>query len=443
MLQDHGLLPWATVRQNVGLGLTIRAYYGSDGRHAPADEVMAPDEADQRIDRWLDKLGIAELHDKYPAQLSRGQRQRTAIARTMVTRPDLLLLDEPFSALDAPTREDLQHLVMDLFREPGLVYITVTHDIEVAVAMGRQILILGKGVNSEPQIIENPSAGGVDYRLHADFRRKCDEIPPDSGNADMNQGFQIRSAVMGIGMFIVIWQILAWVVHRPILPPPLKVLPIFFRGIFQDLGIHFLASAGRVLAAIILAVIAAVPCGLVLGQMPKLDRIFAPLIAIAYPIPKIVLLPVIYVLMGITDISKIFLIALIIFFQILVVVRDEAANLRPELILSVRSLGAGRRALLRYVYFPATLPAVLTALRISVGTAIAVLFIAEQSLTSYGLGYYIVVETYQVLLYPEMYAGILAMSILGLGLYFVIAHLEYKVCRYQRNDPEQGCLKQR
>lgn len=248
----------------------------------------------------------------------------------------------------------------------------------------------------------------------------------------MTQQLKLRSAGLGFLMFLAIWQILAWVVHRPILPPPLKVLPIFIGSIFGDLGIHFMASTARVLAAIIVAVISAVPSGLVLGQMPRLDRLFAPLVAITYPIPKIVLLPVIYVLMGISDISKVCLIALIIFFQILVVVRDEAAALRPELILSVRSLGAGRRALLRYVYFPATLPAVLTALRISVGTAIAVLFIAEQSLTSYGLGYYIVVETYQVLLYPEMYAGILAMSMLGLGLYFVIAGLEYRVCRYQR-----------
>jgi NitT/TauT family transport system permease protein len=114
-----------------------------------------------------------------------------------------------------------------------------------------------------------------------------------------------------------------------------------------------------------------------------------------------------------------------------VVVRDEAANLHPELILSVRSLGAGRRALFRYVYFPASLPAVLTALRVSVGTAIAVLFIAEQSLTTYGLGYYIVVETYQVLKYPEMYTGIFAMSMLGLVLYLVIYHLELRVYRYQ------------
>jgi ABC-type nitrate/sulfonate/bicarbonate transport system permease component len=251
----------------------------------------------------------------------------------------------------------------------------------------------------------------------------------------MKRRLNTQAAIIGLLMFFAIWQVLAWIIRRPIMPSPLVVLPIFGAALFGKLGIHFLVSSGRVLAAIGVAVVTAVPIGLGLGQLPKVNRIFAPLIAIVYPIPKIVFLPVIYVLMGITDISKIFLIALIIFFQILVVVRDEAANLHPELILSVRSLGAGRRALFRYVYFPASLPAVLTALRVSVGTAIAVLFIAEQSLTTYGLGYYIVVETYQVLRYPEMYAGILAMSLLGLILYLVIYNLELKVNRYRVEEP--------
>ncbi len=250
----------------------------------------------------------------------------------------------------------------------------------------------------------------------------------------MKRKLKISDSVIGLLMFLFFWQVLAWIIRRPIMPSPIVVLPLFFTSILGELGLHLLASTGRVLAAIGFSVITAVPIGLGLGQVPKLDRIFAPLIAIVYPIPKIVFLPVIYVLMGITDLSKIFLISLIIFFQILVVVRDEAANLHPELILSVRSLGAGRRALFRYVYFPASLPVVLTALRISAATAIAVLFIVEQSLTTYGLGYYIVVETYQVLRYPEMYTGILAMSLLGLGLYFVIYSLEIRIRRYQEQE---------
>jgi ABC-type nitrate/sulfonate/bicarbonate transport system permease component len=238
------------------------------------------------------------------------------------------------------------------------------------------------------------------------------------------------SALIGLIMFFALWQLSAMLVNRPILPSPVVVVPLFLRDMTGELGLHFLASFARVLAAVLLATIFAAPIGLALGQMPRLDRIFGPLIAISYPIPKIIFLPVIYVLMGISDFSKITLIALIIFFQILVVVRDEAASLSRELILSVKSLGAGRRALFRYVYLPASLPAVLTALRISVGTAVAVLFIAEQSLTSYGLGYYIVIETYQVLLYAEMYTGIMGMGLLGVLLYFAIYAIELKVSRH-------------
>jgi len=250
----------------------------------------------------------------------------------------------------------------------------------------------------------------------------------------MKKKATLLSTVAGTAMFFLLWQLLALLVHRPILPSPLVVVPLFLQNITGELGLHFLASAGRVLAAIIAATLLAAPLGLALGQMPALDRVAGPLIAIIYPIPKIIFLPVIYVLMGISDLSKITLIAIIIFFQILVVVRDEAAGLKKELILSVKSLGAGRRALFRYVYIPASIPAILTALRISVGTAVAVLFIAEQSLTSYGLGYYIVIETYQVLLYPEMYTGIMGMGLLGVLLYFAIYSIELKVSKHMFVD---------
>ncbi len=146
-------------------------------------------------------------------------------------------------------------------------------------------------------------------------------------------------------------------------------------------------------AGIVLAMLTAVPVGLILGQSPALNRFFSPIIYITYPIPKIVLLPVILLLFGIGDTSKIFIIFLILFFRILVVVRDQAVALRPELIYSVRSLGAGRRALFRFVCAPASVPAALTALRVSIGTAVAVFF-AESFATNSGLGYYIIVDSW-------------------------------------------------
>ena len=156
----------------------------------------------------------------------------------------------------------------------------------------------------------------------------------------------------------------------PVLPHPWQVFRVFAVAVPQNLGGHFLTSAWRVIVSILIAIAAAVPVGLALGLSPSVDRLAAPVIYLLYPIPKIVFLPVILPLLGIGNLSKVFIIAQILFFQMLVVVRDEAANLRPELIASVRSLGAGRRAIFRYVYLPACLPAVLTSLRVSIGTAI-------------------------------------------------------------------------
>jgi NitT/TauT family transport system ATP-binding protein len=176
VLQDHGLLPWQTVRENARLGLTIWGFYGSDGRHAPADEQLVPNQADQRVDGWLKKLGIEGLRDQYPLQLSRGQRQRTAIARTLAMKPDLLLMDEPFSALDAPTREDLQNFIITLHDKSDLTYIIVTHDIEVAVVMGQKILVLQKSANQEAQIMDNACAGFSDGRMQGKFQQKCEDL---------------------------------------------------------------------------------------------------------------------------------------------------------------------------------------------------------------------------------------------------------------------------
>jgi ABC-type nitrate/sulfonate/bicarbonate transport system ATPase subunit len=176
VLQDHGLLPWQTVRENARLGLTIWGFYGSDGRHAPADKRLAAGEADQRVDDWLKKLGIESLRNQYPLQLSRGQRQRTAIARTLAMQPDLLLMDEPFSALDAPTREDLQNFIINLHHETDLTYVIVTHDIEVAVVMGQKILVLQKGCNHQARIIDNAGAGSTACRMQDGFLQKCEEL---------------------------------------------------------------------------------------------------------------------------------------------------------------------------------------------------------------------------------------------------------------------------
>jgi ABC-type nitrate/sulfonate/bicarbonate transport system permease component len=241
-----------------------------------------------------------------------------------------------------------------------------------------------------------------------------------------------QDLILGALALLVLWQFLAWVLRVDILPGPFTVARVMGSELAAgNLPQHFLISLWRVTASMLLAIALAVPAGLVLGQSKRLNRIFAPVIYMLYPIPKVVFVPVLLLFFGIGDLSKILVIFLILFFQILVLVRDQAAALRPELILSVLSLGAGRRALFRFVYLPASLPAVLTALRQSVGTAVAVLYVAELFATRLGLGYYIYLQGSTLVNYPAMYAGVVLMSLLGLGLYFLVDWLEKKLCRWQ------------
>ncbi len=198
-----------------------------------------------------------------------------------------------------------------------------------------------------------------------------------------------RDLLLAVLALLVIWQLVAWIVNRPVLPTPVEVAGVFVDELKSGLLEHFLASLWRVLASTLLAIAIAAPIGLILGQSKRLNNIFSPVIYLVYPIPKVVFVPVVLLFLGLGDFPKIVIIFLILFFQILVLVRDAAAGLRPELIQSVRSLGAGRRALFRFVYLPASLPAILTALRQSVGTAVAVLYVAELFATQRGLGYYI------------------------------------------------------
>ena len=172
-----------------------------------------------------------------------------------------------------------------------------------------------------------------------------------------------RDLLFGFVVLFLLWQLLSWILQEPILPPPLIVVRSLVTELSGDLIVHLGASLWRVLASTLLAIGLAAPAGLILGQSPNLNRIFSPIIYLLYPIPKVVFVPVLLLLLGIGDLPKIIIIFIILFFQILVLVRDQAAGLHPALIQSVQSLGAGRRALFRYVYFPASLPAILTALR--------------------------------------------------------------------------------
>ncbi|MCL2883013.1 MAG: ABC transporter permease [Coriobacteriia bacterium] len=230
-----------------------------------------------------------------------------------------------------------------------------------------------------------------------------------------------------LAAILVFWELAALLINSPALPTPVATIPLFGQYALK-LAPDFAISLYRVVLAMLIGTALAMPLGLVIGRSERLNTFFAPLLYLLYPIPKIVFLPVLLILLGLGDAPKVVLIALTIFFQVLVTVRDAARTVPEAAIISIRSLGAHSFDVYRHVVVPACLPELITALRISSGTAIAILFFAEAIAGSTGLGYFIV-DSWAMINYPRMFVGIIAMAVLGVLLYECFDLLERRLLR--------------
>lgn len=237
----------------------------------------------------------------------------------------------------------------------------------------------------------------------------------------------VMTYVWGLILSIALWYALALIIGSPALPLPYESFQALGKY-WSELSVHLWSSLYRVIVSLCLGVLIGYPLALFTARTKYLDAIFSPFLYLVYPLPKVVFLPVLFVLLGIADAPKIALITLTIAFQVTVTQRDALKNIDESILLSAKSMGANYIQQLVYVYIPATLPSLFTALRIVSGTAIAVLFIAESIAGTSGLGYYIV-NAWSLVNYTQMFAGIICMAILGLILYECIHLIEFVVSR--------------
>ena len=131
VFQQPALLPWLSVAQNVAFGLTLHR-----------SEPLTPGQRRERVEQALDVVGLRDHPDRTPSQLSGGMAQRVALARVLVRRPKLLLLDEPFSALDAVTRAEMQQLIGSIVDSTRAGVLLITHDVDEALALGDRVLLM-------------------------------------------------------------------------------------------------------------------------------------------------------------------------------------------------------------------------------------------------------------------------------------------------------------
>jgi ABC-type nitrate/sulfonate/bicarbonate transport system ATPase subunit/ABC-type nitrate/sulfonate/bicarbonate transport system permease component len=430
IFQDYGLLPWKTVRANAELPLKLAGVPASLRR--------------ERTAALLKEFGLEGFEKRYPRELSGGMKQRLAIVRALAAEPDLLLMDEPFSSLDALTREDAQDFLLSVREKRPLTVIIVTHSIEEAVYLSDRIYVMtGKNPGTVSACFEVPpelrrnrniragrdALGELCGELRTTLKSRTEQKESTAGIPRPLKGaWPLLGALLG---FAGLWALAAALAGKPFLPGPAAAITAWLKlASAGTLWRHVWASLSRIGWALISAFIPAAALGLAAGRSPRLNALVSPVIYLLHPLPKAAFLPIIMLLLGLGEISKIFLVGFIIFSQILVTARDAAGRINEEFAVSVRSLGAGSEGIVREVVIPAALPDLFTGLRVSLGTAVAVLFLAETFATDTGLGY-LIIDAWTRVSYPEMYAAILTLSILGLVLFIITDLLEGLFCPWE------------
>jgi len=154
IFQEYGVFPWLTVRENIAFGLKLRANRAS---HTEREEVC---------ERYMRLMGLADFADAWPKTLSGGMRQRLAIARAYAVKPEFLLMDEPFGALDAQTRSAMQDLLLEVLQAEGKTVMLITHSVEEAVYLSSRIVVMTARPTRIRELIEVPFGYPREESLH-------------------------------------------------------------------------------------------------------------------------------------------------------------------------------------------------------------------------------------------------------------------------------------
>ncbi len=239
-----------------------------------------------------------------------------------------------------------------------------------------------------------------------------------------------QGALYSFILVIIFWQAVSGLLQLPIIPSPWAVFTTIIEIFKSEMEIHVLYSLGRILGGITISILLGVPLGLFMGYFEKADKVLSPLVYFTYPVPKIALLPIVMLLFGLGEASKLIMIVLIIVFQIIITSRDAVKAIPPEIFRSLQSLGASKLQIFSEIIIPASLAEVLTATRLALGTAVSILFFTETFGTEYGMGYF-VMDSWMRVNYLDMYAGIIVLSFMGFILFTVIDVAEKYLCAWR------------
>ena len=438
VFQHFALFPWKTERANILYGLERMGLRRARTR--------------ERAQSFIDLVGLGGFEDSYPSQLSGGMRQRTAIARTLAFDPKILLMDEPFGALDAQTRSLMQSESLSIRQRTPKTVIFVTHDVQEAVYLADRVAVMSRAARPHQgdcrhEIRQKRPCHLQEQGFHRQGRRDSGtwcgskrSRPRGAGHRDTTfeprwrGATGARSAVVRLHLLRVLPMKAALFRYLPLLLlalawevgartglvstlalPPLSMVVAAWIELVKDgeLITNGAASLWRAGAGLFLSIVIGAVLGIVMAWWRPVNVLLSPLVEMFYPMPKSALIPVTVLWLGFGNGSKILLIFLGCMLPVTLGAFNGARSSEQVLVWSARSMGANRLRMLWDVVVPSAMPELLNGIRTALALSFILLVSSELIAAREGLGYLIGFLGASGT-YDAMFAVVLTVALLGI-----------------------------
>jgi NitT/TauT family transport system ATP-binding protein len=450
VFQKATLLPWRTVLKNVLLPLEVV-------------RGEATENDTRRAYGLLETMGMKGTENMYPSELSGGMQQRVAIARALILNPEILLLDEPFGALDSITRERLNRLLLSLWQRTKKTIVFVTHSISEAVLLSTRIVVLSGTPGRVRDIVKldpkkkeqkgdifsseyiSKTVVGVRKRIRDVWSEEI--APTHLSPAEREKQVSFSKRLMrhyeyllipaGLALFILLWGAVARISGLPpyILPLPKAVLERFSAAFSEGLLLpNLLVTAYESITGFVTGASCAFLIGYVLAKRRTAERLFSPYIVAMQAIPIVALAPLLIIWFGFGVRTKILIAALTVFFPVLV---NSIVGIRyadREIMELLRSLDAGPVKTFFKFELPSALPVIFGGLKVSITFSVIGAVVGEFLGASKGLGALVNMARASFDT-PLVFVSIISLGTLGIFFYLAMSLLEYILLgKHRRHD---------
>ena len=414
VFQEFALFPWKSVLGNVMYG--------------PRQQGVKHDEAEAQSRRLIEMVGLKGFEHFYPKELSGGMKQRVALARTLAYHPAVLLMDEPFGALDAHTRTRLQNDLLNIWERDRKTVLFVTHSVEEAVFLSDKVVVMTRSPGRIKEIVDiglpRPAPPGRAvagsalseirrrYRAHDRRHQRRRAAPMMTARALVSRSAPLLACLGLLG----VWQVAALILNNDSFPTALEAI----RAIPSILGdkeslINILASLRRMAIGFGLAVAVSIPLGLMMGRSRAVASFFNPLLMVIYPVPKAALMPIIMLWLGVGDVAKTLVIFLGVSLPVIYHSFQGAKAVEEKMLWSGAAMGLSAAQRMIRIVLPAALPEILTGCRTGLVLALITMVTSEMIARQSGAGN-ILFNALDMGQYDTVFAMIIIIGAMGIGL---------------------------